>query len=388
MVYRLTTGMKSKPIKIVFAGGGSGGHFYPIMAVAENIILLKDREHLANLELYYMSDDPYDVNLLAAMHISYIKVAAGKRRTYFSVKNFFDIFKTLYGCFIATIRLALLYPDVIFGKGGYASFPAMFAARILRIPVVIHESDIVPGKVNRWIGNYAMKIALSYPEAEKYFLHKDRIALTGQPIIKALLEMPSEDPHVALKLEPGIPVILVIGGSQGAERINENLADIMPRLVENYQVIHQTGEANYAWIKKRVTDVLLGVAHAGRYHPFPYLESKQLRLGAKAATLVISRAGSAIFEIAFWAKPALLIPLPIARDDHQRENAYGYARTGAATIIEEQNLKPELFLSVIDSIMKDKEKQEAMILGARGFAKTDAGDKIAQALLSIITKHD
>ncbi|HEY9585157.1 MAG TPA: UDP-N-acetylglucosamine--N-acetylmuramyl-(pentapeptide) pyrophosphoryl-undecaprenol N-acetylglucosamine transferase [Candidatus Paceibacterota bacterium] len=380
---------KPKPVRILFAGGGTGGHFYPIIAVAESVIALSTEEHITNLELYYMSDAPYDAEILAATQLSYIEVTAGKRRTYFSLKNFFDIFKTLYGCLVALIRLAVLYPDVIFGKGGYASFPAMFAARILRIPVVIHESDIVPGKVNRWIGNYAAKVALAYPEAERHFSHKDRIALTGQPIRKGLLEIPDDDPYETFGLEPGVPVILAIGGSQGAERINEELVDIMPRLLEHYQVVHQTGETNYEWMRKRVAGVLVaGSAHTGRYHPFAYLNTKQLALAGKAAMLIVSRAGSAIFEIALWAKPSILIPLPIAHDDHQRENAYSYARTGAAIVIEEQNLKPELLLSVINSVATDETRRSTMVAGAKQFAKTDAAEKIAQALLSISTKHD
>lgn len=379
---------KTVPMKIVFAGGGTGGHFYPIIAIAEEVILLAEQEHLAGLELYYASDEPYDKELLARTQLSFIPITAGKMRTYFSIKNFVDLFKTLYGCFLATVRLAVLYPDVVFGKGGYASFPTLFAARLLRIPVVIHESDIVPGRVNLWIGKYATKIALSYPEAEKYFAHKDRIALTGQPIRRSLREVPEEDPYAELALDASIPVILVIGGSQGAGRINENLIDIMSRLVLEYQVIHQTGEGNYEWMQKRAGEVLTGNMYAARYHPFPYLSSKQLGLAAKAATLVISRAGSGIFEIALWRKPAILIPLPIAHHDHQRENAYSYARTGAATIIEEQNLKPELFLSVIHAIMGDETKRAAMIAGAQQFAKTDAAEKIAQVLLSITSRHD
>lgn len=375
-------------MRIVFAGGGTGGHFYPIIAVAESVLDIAAREHLATPKLYYLSDAPYNKELLAQTQLSYIAIPAGKWRTYFSLRNFVDVFKILYGCFLALLRLAILYPDVIFGKGGYASFPALFAARILRIPVVIHESDIVPGKVNRWIGNYATKIALSYPEAEKYFPHKDRIAETGQPIRKMLLNVPDGDPYEVLKLEPNIPVILVIGGSQGAEKINENLIDIIPRLVEQYQVIHQTGEANYAWMRKRADGVLSGKAHAERYRPFPYLDSTALALAAKAATLIISRAGSGIFEIAFWGKPSILIPLPIAHNDHQRENAYSYARTGGAVIVEEKNLKPELFLSVIHSVLDDVTKQAAMTAGAKTFAKTDAAEKIAQVLLALSSRHD
>ena len=375
-------------MRILFAGGGTGGHFYPIIAVAEAVLARADREHLVGIDLYYASDAPYDRDMLLRTRLTYIELMAGKQRTYFSPKNFLDVLKTFFGCIFALFKVFALYPDVVFGKGGYASFPALFAARILRIPVVIHESDIIPGKVNRWISDYAQKIAISYPEAAKYFKNKDRIALTGQPIRKNLLDVPTEDPYEALHLSPGVPTILVIGGSQGSEKINENLIDIMPRLVERYQVVHQTGEANYDWMKKRAGDVLLGNPNAERYKPSAFLESKQLRLAALAATLVVSRAGSSIFEIAIWGKSSILIPLAIARDDHQRENAYSYARTGAASVIEEQNLKPELFFSVIESIMGDKALQTKMENATREFTKTDAADKIAQAILAIATKHE
>ena len=239
-----------------------------------------------------------------------------------------------------------------------------------------------------WVADYATKIAISYPEAIKYFHHKDRVALTGQPIRKVLLDVPTEDPYVELGLEKNVPVILVIGGSQGAERINETVIDILPRLVEKCQIIHQTGEDNLEWMKKRAEGMLPHNPHASRYHPSGFLDSKTLRLAAKASSLVLSRAGSAIFEIALWEKPSILIPLPIARDDHQRENAYSYARTNSCTVIEEANLKPELLYSVIDSIMTNSDIQQSMIAGTKTFTKTDAAEKIAQALLSIASRHD
>ena len=123
-------------MKILFAGGGTGGHFYPIIAIAEEINTLIDKEHLVGVELYFMSDNPIDKELLSKTGISYIEVATGKRRTYASVQNFLDVFKTLFACINATFKIFFLYPDVIFGKGGYASFPAMFAAKIDRKSVV------------------------------------------------------------------------------------------------------------------------------------------------------------------------------------------------------------------------------------------------------------
>jgi UDP-N-acetylglucosamine--N-acetylmuramyl-(pentapeptide) pyrophosphoryl-undecaprenol N-acetylglucosamine transferase len=375
-------------MKILFAGGGTGGHFYPIIAIADATREVAYREHLGVIDLYYMSDSPIDTYLLTKTGLSYIEVKTGKRRTYFSIQNFFDLFKIFFACIIATWKLFILYPDVVFGKGGYASFPAMFAARLLHIPVVIHESDIIPGRVNRWIAPYASYVAVSYPEAIDHFPYKNRVALTGQPVRKILLEIPKEDPFEKFALEPDIPVILILGGSQGAEKINEHVIDILPKLVEKYQIIHQTGENNYDWMRKRAAGVFGDNPLKHRYQPKSFLDADELRLAAKAANLVISRAGSTIFEIALWGVPSILIPLRIARDDHQRENAYSYARTGAATIIEEQNLKPELFSSVIDAILSDPERQRVMVEGTKKFAKIDAADKIAQALLSIAAKHD
>lgn len=375
-------------MKILFAGGGTGGHFFPIIAVANAVNKIADAEHLAGIRMYYVSDSPMDKDLLFKTGLEYIEIKTGKERTYASAKNFFDKFLTIFACIRATIILFMLYPDVVFGKGGYASFPAIFAARFLRIPVVIHESDTVPGKVNTWVSDYADKVAISYPEAAKHFKDEKRIALTGQPITDVLLEVPPEDPIEVFKLEQGIPLLLVLGGSQGSERINENVIDILPRVLEKYQVLHQTGEANIDWMKKRAGSVLANNPHAGRYHPMGKLSQRELAIAAKGTSLIISRSGSAIFEIAVWGVPSVLIPLAIARGDHQRENAYSYARTGAATVIEEKNLKPEILFSVIETIMGDEAKRRAMIEGAKNFVKRDAAEKIARAILTIGLKHE
>src|SRR3989344_1787098 len=138
-------------MKIVFTGGGTGGHFYPIIAVAQKVNQIIDRENILGAKLYYFSDSPYDKEMLFENGILYEAVNAGKIRTYFSFKNFSDLFKIFFGVLNAFFKMFSIYPDVVFGKGGYASFPAIFAARILRIPIVIHESDSAPGRVNKWI---------------------------------------------------------------------------------------------------------------------------------------------------------------------------------------------------------------------------------------------
>lgn len=374
-------------MKILFTGGGTGGHFYPIIAVAEAVTALSLREGFGSPTLYYVSDNPIDATLLLEKKLQYIEVSAGKRRTYASLQNFFDIFRTIGGVFTALWKLFTIYPDVVFSKGGYASFPMLLAARVLLIPVVIHESDSVPGRVNAWSAKFAKYIAISYPEAVAAFAHKDRVAYTGQPIRKDLMEPVDVDVRTNFNLPPDVPIILILGGSQGAQAINDLIVDVLPTLLDYAIVIHQVGDANLDWVRLRASGALSGHANASWYLPYGFIDSQTLRAFGAAAAVVISRAGSTIFEIAMWGKPSILIPLPIAHGDHQRVNAYAYARTGAAVVLEQANLKSSILLTTISTIINDDSRANEMSKAARDFFVPDAAEKIAKALVSIASSH-
>jgi UDP-N-acetylglucosamine--N-acetylmuramyl-(pentapeptide) pyrophosphoryl-undecaprenol N-acetylglucosamine transferase len=162
-------------IKILLTGGGTGGHFYPLIAVAQEINKLVDEQKIANVRMYYFSDAPYDEQSLMENQITFKKINAGKLRMYFSLKNFLDIFKTAWGVVEAFIAVFQLYPDVVFAKGAYASFPTLLAARLLGIPVIVHESDAAPGRVTSWAGKFAKYVAISYAESIQFF-PKDKTA--------------------------------------------------------------------------------------------------------------------------------------------------------------------------------------------------------------------
>lgn len=373
-------------MKIVFTGGGTGGHFYPIIAVAQELNKILAREKIANVELFYMSVDPYNDRLLYDNKITFKKVTAGKMRTYFSIQNFFDIFKTGWGVVKAIFQMFSIYPDIVFSKGGFSSFPVLAAARFFRIPVIMHESDSAPGRVNAWAGKFAQKIAISYPEAAEYF-PTGKTALTGNPIREGLVRPSGKDAFKELGLDPNIPVLLVLGGSQGAQKINEQLVTLAPRLIEKYQIIHQAGEANAAEVQTLVQGLIAGNSNASRYRVYGYLDMQTMRLAAEAASLVVSRAGSAIFEIAAWNVPAILIPITNSNANHQRKNAYAYARAGGANVIEEANLAPNLLMSEIDHLMTDMEKRTAMKKSAQEFCKLDAAEKIAEQIVSVLVRH-
>lgn len=373
-------------MKILFTGGGSGGHFYPIIAVAEKLNQQLAVEKINDVEMYFMSTTPYNEQLLFENKIVFKQVTAGKMRGYFSVLNFFDLFKTAWGILKALFQMFALYPDVVFGKGGYASFPVLVAAWIYRIPVIIHESDSVPGRVNAWAGKFAQKIAISYPEAAEFF-PVERTALTGNPIREDLMRPSGKDAWKELGLDRNIPVILVLGGSQGARLINDQMVTLSPRLVEKYQIIHQTGEANVAEVQSTINGLLAGNPNASRYHVYSYLDNQTMRLAAEASTIVVSRAGSAIFEIAVWGIPAILIPIANHVGDHQRKNAFAYSRAGAATVIEESNLGPNIIIAEIDRLVDDETKRAAMREAAHAFAKTDAAAKIAEQIITVVLRH-
>jgi UDP-N-acetylglucosamine--N-acetylmuramyl-(pentapeptide) pyrophosphoryl-undecaprenol N-acetylglucosamine transferase len=335
-----------------------------------------------------MSDSPHDADMLLENNIEYIKISAGKSRRYFSILNFFDFFKTFFGVIDATIKVFNLYPDVIFSKGAYSSFPVLFAARILRIPVVVHESDSAPGRTNAWAAKFAQRIAVSYPEAAKYFDSK-KVAVTGNPVRKSIQMLPArDDARKFLNLMEDIPTILILGGSLGAKIINDQIMSILPALVEKYYVIHQVGKANIEEILGTSGVVLTDNKLKNRYRPFDYLDDLNMSMSAGASSLIVSRAGSAIFEIAYWGIPSIIIPIADTNGDHQRQNAYNYARSGGAIVIEEINLSPNILLSEITRIMDDNNLQKKMSEGAKSFIKGDAADLIAHEIIKIGLQHE
>lgn len=374
-------------MKIVMTGGGSGGHLYPILAIADAIDDIVKKEHLVEPKVWFVSSESYDKGLLYQHGLRGKVIETGKRRLYRSAKNFFDIFKTAHAIARAVFFLFGTYPDVVFGKGGYSSFPSLVAARLLRIPVVIHESDTVPGRVNLWAAKFAKRIAVSYPEAARYF-PEDKVAWTGNPIRKSILS-PIKDGAVAyLNLEPNLPTVFIIGGSQGSQKINEVILDSLVSLLPECQIIHQTGKDNFAEITRLTKVVLENNPHKERYHPFAYLDDQALKLVAGNASLAITRAGSTLFEIATWGIPSIVIPIAESNGNHQQKNAFSYARTGAAVVIEEANLAPHVLSSEVIRLLKDEVARHKMHEATKSFARLDAADLIAKELINVCLKHE
>jgi len=371
-------------MKVVLTGGGTGGHFYPLVAVAEALNNAIDRENIADTRLYYFADDPYDKKLLFENGITYVNIQAGKRP---SLRNIQGAILTGIGFFQALIQMALLFPDVVFSKGGYVAFPTLLAAKVLGIPVIIHESDSVPGLVSKWSGSFAKTVAVSYKQDADFF-DKEKVVHTGQPIRADLVAPSSDGAHQFLGLDKNLPVVWFIGGSQGASVINDVVDEALPKLLPKYQVIHQTGEANFQTIQQLTKATLDGNDYRNRYHPFPYLNLLALKMIASVADVVVTRAGSMLFEIANWEIPAIVVPITNSGNNHQLRNAYSYARMGAGVTIEENNLSDSLLVFEINRIYDNKTISDNMKSKARDFFVPDAAKKIADEIVRIVLEHE
>src|SRR3989344_8682393 len=370
-------------MKILFAGGGTGGHIFPIIAIARE---LRQSYKEKNLELFYMGpQDRFGDVLLSQENINTFTVKAGKLRRIDSPAAFFQnlgglLFVTPLGICKAFKILFFLSPDLIFSKGGYGAIPATVAGRILRIPVFLHESDIVPGKANRSAEKFALEIFTYFPFT-RYFPPK-KILLVGNPIRKRLLSGSREDATQLFQLMGGKPILLIMGGSQGAQRLNDMLLGILEEALNQFEIIHQTGEANFKAVEAE-TKAMISEENLAYYHPVAFLEENEIRHAYAAADFIVNRSGSgSIFEIAALGKPSILIPLPESAQNHQVENAYAYADTGAAIVLEEANMRPHFFLERVRDIIFDQKEMERMSQAALRFAKPDAARIIANYLLT------
>lgn len=374
-------------MKIVLTGGG-GGHFYPMISVADALNQIALREKIINHELIYISDSPYDQRALDDANITFYELPTGKNRIYFSLENIFDAIKTFFAIFKAIAILYKIYPDVVFSKGGYPAVPVVIAAKFLGIPIVIHESDSYPGRANKMAAKWAKKIAISYKEAVEY-LPKEKTVFVGNIVRKDVRDPLPVGAYEYLKLNTGLKTIMIVGGSQGAKAINDVVINSLPELIENYQIIHQAGTKNFEEVKSLADVVLEDNPNKKRYNCYPYLNKLALRMSAGVANIIISRAGAGfIAEIASWGVPSIIIPISKSNGDHQRKNAYNFAATGACQVIEEKNLTPHVFVSEIKRILEDEKIQNEMKEGTKSFVHEDAEDKIAEEIIKLALTHE
>lgn len=372
-------------LRVLLSGGGTGGHIYPLVSVAEELQAI-GAEHGVAIAIFYAGSPGQFRGVLAEQGIPVATVLSSKLRRYFSLLNVLDIPKFFVSVFQALFHLFWIMPDVLFSKGGPGSLPVVLAAWFYRIPVLIHESDAVPGRANLWAARFAKRIGVSFLSTQEYFGERN-VALVGNPIRTFLLK--DRDNQEFSKryfgFTPDEPMLLVLGGSQGSTRINEFILNSLELLIRDFQILHQVGAKNFDEIK-REAEFLMKDFHPeerARYKPVAYFK-EDIKEALVGADLVVSRAGAgSIFEIAAFGKPSILVPLQEGAD--QRANAYEYAKTGGAVVLDEQNLLPNVFASQLKKIFGAPQKLKGMAEAASQFARPNAARLIAEGLVELAT---
>jgi UDP-N-acetylglucosamine--N-acetylmuramyl-(pentapeptide) pyrophosphoryl-undecaprenol N-acetylglucosamine transferase len=379
--------MNKEEIRICLTGGATGGHFFPLVFISQEIKKIDSKENL-NLKIFYLGTKPFKEEILKNEGIDIYLLPEIKLRRYLSFKNLIDFLKIPYVFILSFYHLFRFMPNLIFSKGGPSSLMVVFAGWLLRIPIFIHDSDSIPGLTNKISGFFAKKIFLAFESAKKYFKDKKTIVV-GQPLdINLIQEKIIFEDYQRFNLDPHNKIILVLGGSQGSKFLNELIVEALPQLLNLGQVVHQTGEKHYQDVYFYAKGVLLAKnpQKLKDYHPFSFLNHQDLIILMKLSDLVMARAGSGtIFELASLGKPSILIPL----DEkvvgfHQVMNSRIYDVAGACKVFEEKNAKPHLLVSLVEDILTNEELLNKMKESALKFAKIDASVKIAEEIINFV----
>jgi len=343
--------------KIVLTGGGTAGHVTP------NLALMPKLKELDYDIVYMGSLDGIEKKLIADFDIPYYGVPVGKLRRYLDPKNFTDPFKVIKGYSEAKKYLKEIKPDVVFSKGGYVSVPIVRAAASLKIPCIIHESDLTPGLANKLCIPKAQKVCCNFPETVKKLPEK-KAELTGSPVRAELFNGNADAAREMCGFNNDLPVIMVIGGSTGSVAINKAVRKALPELLKEFQIVHLCGNG-------RIDNLLLTTKG---YKQFEYLKG-ELKDVMAMSDLVVSRAGAnAICELLSLRKPNLLIPLTKAasRGD-QILNANSFESQGYSLVLQEEDLDE---ISLVQKIHELNENKEKYIQSMVNSTQINAIDKI------------
>jgi UDP-N-acetylglucosamine--N-acetylmuramyl-(pentapeptide) pyrophosphoryl-undecaprenol N-acetylglucosamine transferase len=367
--------------RLVIAGGGTGGHVLPAIAVIEE---LRRRDAVGDL-LWIGSETGVEGDAARDAGIPFATIPTGKLRRYFSLQTSVDALRVPLGVVQARRRLRQFQPDVVFSSGGFVSVPTVLAARGVA-PVLTHEQTAILGLANRINARFAAALALSYPETEPVARGRaPRVVISGNPVRAGLRDGDRARGFTRRCFDPNLPLVYVTGGARGASPINQRVEALLPDLLERCQILHQTGPAS-------ANDDLTRLSKArerwpdrfqARYQPVAFVRDELADVYA-AATLVVGRAGAGtIAELAYVGLPSVLIPLPGAGGDEQTRNAHVLADRGAAVLLPQSQATPDRLRAVLFDLLDHADRLAGMAAAARSVGRDDAASRLADLLLEL-----
>src|SRR6266496_3768666 len=359
-------------MRVLVSGGGTGGHIYPALAIATRL-----REEYQAEIMFLGSDDGLETEIVPAAGFRLATVKAGKLRRYVSWQTITGVMRVPMGMIQAINIVGKFRPQVVFTSGGYVAVPAGLAARLNRVPLLMHQQDVPPNLSNKLVAPLATRISVAFAASLAYFPAHKTLQL-GNPIRQAMLDIRQTLPQEArqtLGFEEREPLLLITGGSQGARHLNQIVCEALPDLLAHCQVLQISGKELYSEAHE---------LSRKRYRLVAYL-NEEMPLALQAADLVLCRSGaSTLSELAVLGKPSILVPLPPAIGSSPQEaNAEMFERKAAAEVIKDQDLKPQVLVERVKYILSSSTCLEAMAEASRSFAKPQATQEITVELVKI-----
>ena len=370
-------------MRVLVSGGGSGGHIYPALAIATQL-----REKYQAEIVFLGSDDGLETMIVPAAGFRLATVKAGKLRRYVSWQTITGVLRVPMGMIQAIGIMRKFRPQVVFTSGGYVAVPAGLAARLNRVPLLMHQQDVPPNLSNKLVAPLATRISVAFADSLAYFPAHKTVQL-GNPIRQAVLDVRQIVPKEARKrlgFEEQEPLLLVTGGSQGARHLNQIVCEALPNLLAHCQVLQISGKELYSETQKLSNNSLIHFEEPlrKRYRLVAYL-NEEMPLALQAADLVLCRSGaSTLSELAVMGKPSILVPLPPAIGSSPQEaNAEMFERKAAAEVIKDHDLKPQELVERVKYILSSSTRLEAMAEASSSFAKPQATQDITAELVKI-----
>lgn len=370
-------------MRVVLSGGGTGGHIYPALAVAQHIQAMEPDSEL----LYIGSNRGLERELAAKSNIPFESIEITGFRRSLSLENVKTIIRFLRGVRRSKKLLKAFRPDIVVGTGGYVCGPVVYAAVRLGIPAVLHEQNVIPGLTNAFLSRYADLLAVSFPDSERNFPKAKRVLYTGNPRASQVIAADAVRGRESLgmQLAPDEKLVVVVGGSRGALKINECMVDMAQMIASEkplgLKFLFITGESYYESTASRIGDA--DKLASDRLKIVPYVHNMPEVLAA--TSIIVSRSGaSSLAEITALGLPSILIPSPNVTNNHQEANARWLEREGAAKVILERELNGRILYEAILKIASDPIRYEHMSLQAKKLGKRDAASQIYEAMRMLI----
>lgn len=362
---------------IILAGGGTGGHAGPVLAVYKEL-----KKHDDSLDIFVVGVGSEEEKKFFDAIPTYKVVRSGKIHRYLTLKNILEVLNFIIGFFQAVFLIMKTQPKVVFSKGGYASLPIVFAAKLFKVPYFIHESDIRMGKVNQIMSKGAKKVFVLYPVDFYTEIKKTNLIQSG-PLLREGFAKEKESSKKLFGFDNDKPIIFVTGGSQGSLSLSQNFIGAAKELLRHYNIIHQAGKHSIEIAKKFYDQ--LDPEMQKSYYAVSFLEivdGKDMMLEAiNVSDLIVTRAGSTIVELAIKKKPMILVPWKHAAQDHQTANADYFVKNDSAVVISDDEITSDKLLNEINELFSNDQKLERLAKNAGKLFPNNGTELIAETIL-------